>query len=95
MYGNVKFPAAARTKEYSLGVDVPVGGALTVSAGYGYSKDNVANGSEKRTGFTVGAMYTLSKRTDMYVGVTDWDGKTGGVKTSGNTKYGLGMRHAF
>ncbi|MEZ5638091.1 MAG: porin [Burkholderiaceae bacterium] len=95
LYGNVKFPAAAKTNEYSIGVDIPVSGALTVSAGYGYSKDNAARGSEKRTGFTLGAMYALSKRTDAYVGVTDWDGKTGGVKTSGNTKYGIGMRHSF
>ncbi len=95
LYGNVKFPATAKTNEYSIGVDVPVGGALTVSAAYGYSKDNAALGSEKRTGFTLGALYALSKRTDAYVGVTDWDGKTGGVKTSGNTKYGFGMRHSF
>ncbi len=95
LYGNVKFPATAKTNEYSIGVDIPVSGALTVSAGYGYSKDNAARGSEKRTGFTLGAMYALSKRTDAYVGVTDWDGKTGGVKTSGNTKYGFGMRHSF
>lgn len=95
LYGNVRFPAAAKTHEYSLGVDVPMSDALTLSAGYGYSKDNAALGSEKRTGFTVGALYMLSKRTDMYVGVTDWDGKTGGVKTSGNTRYGVGMRHSF
>lgn len=95
LYGNVRYPAAAKTNEYSLGVDVPLGSALTVSAGYGYSKDNAARGNEKRTGFTVGAMYMLSKRTDVYAGVTDWDGKTAGVKTSGNTKYGFGMRHSF
>ena len=95
LYGNVKFPAAAKTNEYSIGVDVPVSSALTVSASYGTSRDNAARGSEKRKGFTIGALYMLSKRTDMYVGVTDWDGKTGGVKTSGNTRYGLGMRHAF
>jgi predicted porin len=40
-------------------------------------------------------MYMLSKRTDVYVGLTDWDGKTAGTKTSGNTKYGFGMRHSF
>ncbi len=95
LYGNVKFPANAKTSEYSIGVDVPLGGALIASAGYGYSKDNAAGGSEKRTGFTLGALYTLSKRTDMYVGLTDWDGKIGGLKTNGNTKYGFGMRHSF
>jgi len=95
LYGNVKFPAAAKTSEYSIGVDVPVSGALTVSAGYGYSKDNALAGSEKRTGFTLGGMLAMSKRTDLYVGVTDWNGKTAGTKTSGNTKYGLGVRHSF
>lgn len=95
LYGNVRLPGSAKTNEYSLGVDVPLGSALTVSAAYGHSKDNVAGGSEKRRGFTVGALYMLSKRTDMYVGVTDWDGKTGGTKTSGNTRYGVGMRHSF
>jgi len=95
LYGNVKLPAAAKTSEYSIGVDVPVSGALMVSAGYDYSKDNAALGSEKRTGFTLGGMYTLSKRTYAYAGLTDWDGKTGGIKTSGNTKYGFGMVHTF
>lgn len=95
LYGNVKNPGSLKTDEYSIGVDVPVSGALTVSAGYGYSKDNAANGNEKRKGLTVGAMYMLSKRTDLYVGLTDWDGKTAGTKTSGNTKYGFGMRHSF
>jgi len=94
LYGNVKMPVG-KADEYSLGVDVPLSGALMLSASYGYSKDNTAGGAEKRTGFALGAMYTLSKRTDLYAGLTDWDGKTGGLKTTGNTKYGFGMRHSF
>jgi predicted porin len=95
LYGNVKNPGNVKTNEYSFGADVPVGAALTFSAAYGYSKDNATAGDEKRKGFTLGAMYMLSKRTDLYVGLTDWEGKTAGTKTSGNTMYGLGMRHAF
>lgn len=95
LYGNVKFPGTAKTNEYSLGVDFPLSSALTLSAGYGYSKDNTSQGGEKRTGYTLGAMYVLSKRTDVYAGLTDWDGNTAGIKTSGNTKYGFGMRHSF
>ncbi len=95
LYGHVKMPVAGKTNEYSLGLDVPVSGALTVSAGLGYSKDSAAAGGTKRKGFTVGAMYALSKRTEMYAGLTDWDGKTAGAKTAGNTKYGLGVRHSF
>jgi predicted porin len=95
VYGNVTNPGSLKTNEYSIGVDVPISGALTLSGSYGYSKDNAANGDEKRKGYTLGAMYLLSKRTDLYAGLTDWDGKTSGVKTSGGTKYGFGMRHAF
>ena len=96
LYGHVKMPAAgAKTSEFSLGVDVPVSSALTVSAGLGYSKDSAAAGGTKRRGFALGAMYALSKRTDFYAGLTDWDGKAAGVKVSGNTRYGVGMRHSF
>lgn len=94
LYGNTKL-GAAKTNEYSIGADIPLGGAFALSTSYGYSKDNNAAGSEKRKGFTIGGLYTLSKRTDVYLGVTDWDGKTGGVKTNGDTKYGFGMRHSF
>lgn len=37
----------------------------------------------------------IGKPWTAYDDVTDWDGKIAGVKTSGNTKYGFGMRHAF
>ncbi len=94
LYGNTKL-GAAKINEYSIGADIPLGGAFALSTAYGYSKNNTAAGSEKRKGFTIGGLYTLSKRTDVYLGVTDWDGKTGGVKTSGDTKYGFGMRHSF
>ncbi len=94
LYGNAKL-GAAKTNEYSIGADIPLSGAFALSTSYGYSKDNTAAGNEKRKGFTIGGLYTLSKRTDVYLGVTDWDGKTSGVKTNGDTKYGIGMRHSF
>jgi predicted porin len=95
LYGHVKLPVAGKTTEYSIGADFPVSGALTVSGSFGQSRDSVAAGSEKRKGLTIGALYAISKRTDFYVGITDWNGKTGGVKTDGNTRYGLGARHSF
>lgn len=96
LYGKMKLAAAgSKTTEYSLGADVPLSSALTLSGSYGYSKDNAAAGAAKRKGFTVGALYAMSKRTDFYVGVTDWTGKVAGVKTAGNTRYGLGVRHSF
>jgi predicted porin len=95
LYGHVTMPVTGKTSEFSLGVDWPVSGALMVSAGLGYSKDSNAAGGTKRKGFTVGAMYAISKRTDLYAGLVDWDGKAAGIKVSGNTKYGVGMRHSF
>lgn len=105
LYGNVKNPYGqnfGKTDEYSFGVDVPLGGAFTLSAAYGYSKDkngavSVYSGAtnEKRKGFTIGGQYVLSKRTDVFVGVTDWEGKAGGVKTTEDTKYGASIRHRF
>ena len=95
LYGNVKLPVAGKTNEYSIGVDVPVSDTLTVSAGLGHSRDTAAAGGTRRQGFTVGALYAISKRTELYAGLTDWDGKAAGVKTDGNTKYGLGVRHSF
>lgn len=95
LYGNVKQPVAGKTNEYSISLDMPISESLTVSAGLGYSKDTAAAGGTKRQGFALGALYALGKRTDVYAGLTDWDGKTAGVKTSGNTKYGMGVRHSF
>ena len=94
LYGNMKV-AAGKTTEYSIGADMPISGALTLSGSFGYSKDSVGLGSAKRKGFSVAAMYAMSKRTDFYVGVTDWDGKVAGTKVAGNTRYGLGVRHSF
>jgi predicted porin len=100
LYGNVKNPYLTnlgKTNEYSIGADMPLGGAFTLSAAYGYSKDSVNAGGEKRKGFTIGGQYVLSKRTDVFVGVTDWEGKVGGIKVPGreDTKYGAAIRHRF
>lgn len=79
-----------------LPVVAPIGepGSCLMQPGISW-RDSVAAGGEKRKGLTVGAVYAISKRTDFYVGITDWNGKTGGVKTDGNTRYGLGARHSF
>jgi predicted porin len=94
-YGNKKV-GAAKTNEYALGVNVPVGPAVVVSAGYATSKDNAAAGSNKRTGFGLGATYALSKRTALYGAFTSADWKDGaGVKTNDISIWGVGVRHTF
>lgn len=86
--------ATAKTNEFSLGANVPMG-ALTLSGGVAYSKDNTVAGGEKRTGVSLAGSYSLSKRTSVYGGVNVMTGKTAGVKTSEASLYAVGVRHAF
>nr|WP_315235343.1 porin [uncultured Albidiferax sp.] len=85
-----------KTNQYQIGVDVPVGAALTLSTGFAWSKDKL-NGvdGDKRTGYALGASYSLSKRTSIYTGYNHGESKdTAGVKTKGDI-YAVGIRHAF
>lgn len=84
----------AKTNEFSLGANVPMG-ALTLSGGVAISKDNAVAGSEKRTGFSLAGSYSLSKRTSVYGGLNVAEGKTNGAKTSEASLYAIGVRHAF
>ncbi|MDO8905456.1 porin [Hydrogenophaga sp.] len=89
-YGRVAVPGT-KTNELSLGADVPLGEALTFSAGVATSKPD---GGETARSIGLGLSYDLSKRTTAYAGVRkDNDAATaaGGV----DTRYGLGIRHSF
>jgi predicted porin len=60
-----------KTSEYQVGVDVPMGAALTLSASYANSDDDNttgANPKQNRKGFGMAAKYVLSKRTFFYGG---------------------------
>ena len=84
-YGNVK-AGSAKTTDLSIGADVPLSSALTLSAGYASSK---ADGAERATGLGVGVAYSLSKRTTVYGGFLD-------TKNAGpDTRYGVGLKHTF
>jgi predicted porin len=87
--GNV---SGADATEWSLGADVPVGPALTLSAAYAKSTDNAAAGNEKRTGFGFAGAYTLSKRTFLYGGYTNAKADLADSKT---TVFALGVQHKF
>lgn len=92
-------------KEYSLSVAVPLG-ATTLSAGYARSKGDDLGSS---TGWGVQALYSLSKRTTLYVGgvsTKNYDnvisnsnalataaGATNGITRT--TTYAAGIRHTF
>jgi predicted porin len=91
----------AAQKEYSLSVAVPLG-ATTLSAGYARSKgDDLGTSS----GFGVQALYSLSKRTTLYVGAVSTKNYSNVISntnalapTSNITRtstYAAGIRHTF
>lgn len=87
-----------KTNEYLIGVDVPLGGALTLSADYATSKTKslVAANRSKRSGYGVALAYGLSKRTTVYTGFhSDTEKDGAGTKTDKNTTYAVGLKHTF
>ena len=87
-----------KTNEYLIGVDVPLGGALTLSADYATSKTKsvVVGNRSKRSGYGVALAYGLSKRTTVYTGFHSATEKDdAGVKTDKTTAYAVGLKHTF
>ena len=98
-YGQTKDVALTdKSREFQLGVDVPLGGAVTVSGGVARSKTTLAAGAGEITGTAVGlaAKYDLSKRTFMYTGLqlskNKFDNNLGDVKTD---TFAVGVQHKF
>lgn len=81
--------------EYQLGVDVPVSAALTVSASFAKSDDNVTAGSASRNGFALAAAYSLSKRTFFYGGFGSAKTTKAGFNDATNTILAAGVQHRF
>ena len=95
-FGNVKF-GGDKTNEYQVGVDVPLGGALTVSGGVAASKTKFALGGpeSKRTGFGLAAKYDLSKRTFLYTGLQAAKEKVVGTPDAKVDTFAVGVQHKF
>lgn len=96
--GNVKNSygvAGDDVSEWLVGVDVPVSSALTLSAGYASSTRSFAPGvaDDKKTAFSIGAGYSLSKRTTVYV-VAQSNKLDSVVDVSGNG-FAVGVTHKF
>lgn len=86
-----------KANDYHVGVDVPLGSALTISGGYASSKAKTAGVTTSKTdGFGIAAKYSLSKRTTTYAGYRDADTENGaGVKTNERKEFIVGVNHAF
>lgn len=89
--------ASGDDKGYNIGVNVPVGAALNLSAGYARENLEIAGTDMgKATGFGLGATYNMSKRTILYAGMSEnkWDDSTGAQAYKARL-YGMGVRHNF
>jgi hypothetical protein len=74
------------TKQFEAGISAPIG-ATTVGAVY----ENLTQGTTKKNGFTVGAQYNLSKRTNISAGYAQW--KTVGAASDSTFRVLVG--HSF
>lgn len=83
---------AAKTDEWQIGADVPLSSNLTISGGYASSEDD---GGEERTGYGIAAIYSLSKRTDLYAGFRQSKAELGGAKVDESRLMAVGVRHSF
>jgi predicted porin len=88
--------AVDKSKEYQLGVDVPLGAALTLSGGVARSKVTLAaaGGEVKSTGFGLAAKYDVSKRTFLYTGLQLSKSKLASSEVKTDT-YAVGVQHKF
>ena len=88
--------AVDKSKEYQLGVDVPLGAALTLSGGVARAKTTLAagGGEIKSTGFGLAAKYDLSKRTFLYTGLQLSKNKLASSEVKNDT-YAVGLQHKF
>ena len=90
--------AIDKSREYQIGVDVPLGGALTVSGGISHAKLTLAagGGDITSTGVGVAAKYDLSKRTFLYTGLQLAKNEAavgnGEIKTD---TFAVGVQHKF
>jgi predicted porin len=94
-YGNVKDGAAPKTNEYQFGADFPVTSALVLSAGYATSKDTGLAAEIKRKGLGLGALYTVSKRTNLYLGLNSSKTTQAAAPDLKTDVFALGVRHTF
>lgn len=87
--------SGAKASELNVGVSVPMG-AVTLLAGFGTdSTQNAGAAKAKSTDYTLGADYTLSKRTNLYARyMKDQTPAISGTKAQ-TTGFYAGVRHSF
>ena len=92
--GTTRNVFASKTNDWQIGADFPLSSALTLSAGYAASKDKDGADTE-RSGYSIGALYALSKRTSSYAAFTKSKEEAAGVTWVKGTVFGVGIQHKF
>jgi predicted porin len=89
--------ANGNDKGFNIGVNVPVGAALNVSAGFAREETEIAgNTAAKAAGFGLGATYNMSKRTILYTGFKQAKTENGaGAEIAKQRLFAAGVRHNF
>jgi predicted porin len=99
-YGKVNNVAGAAgydATDLQIGVDFPVGSALTLSASFAKSDDSNHAGvyEQSRKGWGFAAAYSLSKRTLVYGGLTSNNFSQQGAGDSKVDIFAVGVNHSF
>ncbi len=86
-------------KDTTVGVQVPMGNTVLL-ASFGTGSDDRADQETSKRGYQIGAIYNLSKRTNVYAIYGNGTAKSETTGTSTNQKvsetgYALGLRHTF
>jgi len=82
----------AEFTDLSIGADVPLSDALTLSAGYASTK---LDGGPRGNSFGVAANYALSKRTSVYTGFRKDNSNAVDFYDGLKSRFGVGMKHEF
>jgi predicted porin len=87
----------AENKELMIGLKAPLGNGLDIRATYqDYDQAGVTTTALDYKELHVALVKTLSKRTNAYVGYTDWNGGVGATGTSRDKSImRVGMSHSF
>jgi predicted porin len=94
---HVNFIKAAKTNEFQLGLDFKASDVMTLTGGVASSKDDSigATPEVKRTAFTLGGKYVLSKRTFMYGGYEAGKQEKSGSPDAKESIFAIGVQHRF
>ncbi len=89
--------ADVKANEFNIGVDVPVGAGFDIGVGVARSKlESGGTDLTKTTGLSIGAKYTLSKRTFAYAAFNRTKAEIIGTGVEAkDTLFGLGIQHNF